>query len=256
MRLSDAPNTIDGSAAIPRRNLHDAIVERLGQRIVAGEFGSGLLPTEAQLAAELAVSRNALREAVKVLESKGLVDVRPRLGIRVRDAADWNLLDAQVLGWHRGPPALAKRRASHAFDVVEFRLIVEPKASRLAATRATDAEIVAISQAYTQLEKCLEAPELIGERDLVFHGSIFRASHNALIERLGRLISSLATVAVELTTQPPGSFAIGLPMHREVAEAIARRDPREAERAAQRLAASPYDDLAQRLGRSGDLLSE
>ncbi len=66
-------------------------------------------------------------------------------------------------------------------------------------------------------------------------------------------MASLATMAVELATQAPGSFAKGLPMHRDVAEAITRRDAGAAERAASRLAASPYDDLAERLHRRRDL---
>ena len=88
-------------------------------RIVRGDFdATGMLPTEPRLAEELGVSRNVLREAVKVLISKGLVDVRPKSGMRVRPQRDWTLLDHQVLTWFD----LAGQRLHHSFDLVEFRL--------------------------------------------------------------------------------------------------------------------------------------
>src|SRR6266702_1322308 len=77
------PRAADG--AFRRRGLHDQVVDEVGLRIVRDEFGvEGLLPTEPALGAELGVSRNALREAIKVLVSKGLVEVRPKTGARVR----------------------------------------------------------------------------------------------------------------------------------------------------------------------------
>src|SRR5215831_16424508 len=113
-RRAASPGSV---AVISRRNLHDQIVEELGRRIVGDEFGrEGLLPTEPQLAAELGVSRNALREAIKVLVSKGLVEVRPKTGMRVRPAADWKLLDREVLSWH----AFSTRHLDHSFALVEL----------------------------------------------------------------------------------------------------------------------------------------
>ena len=106
-----------------RRSLHDQIVELLGARIVHGEFdGTGMLPIEPVLAADLGVSRNALREAIKVLASKGLVEVRPKTGMRVLPRDHWNLLDRDVLAWSDS----SGLRLSHAFNLVEFRAIVEP----------------------------------------------------------------------------------------------------------------------------------
>lgn len=89
-----------GSARIRRRGLHDQVVDELGLRIVRDEFGNeGLLPTEPKLGAELGVSRNALREAIKVLVGKGLLEVRHKTGMRVRPKSEWNLLDRSVLDW-------------------------------------------------------------------------------------------------------------------------------------------------------------
>lgn len=229
---------------IHRRNLHDQIVDELGRRIVGGEYGpEGSLPTEPQLAADLGVGRNALREAIKVLVSKGMVEVRPKTGMRIRPAGEWSLLDREVLSWH----ALSPLRLNRAFDLAEFRLIVEPKAAHLAAKRATREEIVGIRDNCARLEACIGHPGLVPEQDIVFHRSIHLASHNPILNHLGLLIASLMQIQVVMTTERPGSFESGLGLHRELAEAIAAREAGHAEDAARRLVQMPYDDLARRL---------
>ncbi len=74
-----------------------------------------------------------LREAVKVLVAKGMVEVRPKTGMRILPERNWNLLDRDVLAWH----AHSERRLTRAFELVEFRLIVEPMA-RLSRGQARD----------------------------------------------------------------------------------------------------------------------
>jgi GntR family galactonate operon transcriptional repressor len=235
------------SGALARTSLHDTIVGEIGRRIVRGDYGSeGILPTEANLATELGISRNALREAVKVLISKGMIEVRPKTGTRIRALADWNLLDPDILAWH----AESDLRQTRAFELVEFRLVVEPKAAYLAALRASDDEIELIDANCVALEACVGFPDRVPECDIVFHRSIHSASHNALLNHLGSLTASLMQIQILLTTQEPGSFERGLPLHRDLTEAIKSRDSASAESISRRLVQMPYDDLAdrQRLG--------
>jgi GntR family galactonate operon transcriptional repressor len=226
------------------RGLHDQVVNELGMRIVRDEFGKkGVLPTEPQLVAEFGVSRNALREAVKVLVGKGLLEVRPKTGTRIRPKNEWNLLDRSVLDWH----ASSKLRMRHAFELVEFRLIVEPRASYLAAKRATKQERLAILEACSRLEQCVAHPDDIPETDIVFHNLIHIASQNALLIYLGQLMRSLMSVQVKLTTEKIERFKKGLPFHRRLAEAIAEKDAKRAEAMSIALVRMPYADLAGRL---------
>lgn len=231
------------SRALPRTSLHDTIVGEIGRRIVGGDYGAeGILPTEGNLATELGVSRNALREAIKVLISKGMIEVRPKTGTRIRALADWNLLDPDILGWH----AESDLGQTRAFELVEFRLVVEPKAAYLAALRATDGEIEVIDANCAALEVCVGFPERVPERDIAFHRSIHSAAHNALLNHLGSLTASLMQMQVLLTTHEPGSFERGLPLHRELTEAIKARNAASAESISRRLVQMPYDDLADR----------
>jgi GntR family transcriptional regulator, galactonate operon transcriptional repressor len=227
-----------------RQSLPDMVVHELGQRIVRGDFaGKGTLPTEPELSAELGISRNVLREAVKVLASKGLLDVRPKTGMRIRDEHDWNLLDPDIVGWF----AIDGSQLRNARDFVEFRRIIEPKASYLAAIRASGADIDAIRSALETLEACIGRPHDVPDADIVFHRSIYDASHNVILRHLGSLIAPLMQTQVVMTTELPGSFEKGLPLHRKVTKAIANRNPKQAETYSRLLVNMPYQDLQERL---------
>jgi DNA-binding FadR family transcriptional regulator len=229
---------------VRRQTLPEKVVHELGQRIVRGDFaGKGSLPTEPELSAELGISRNVLREAVKVLVSKGLLDVRPKTGMRIRDEHHWNVLDPDILGWF----AIDGSELHNAHDFVEFRRIIEPKASYLAAVRASEADIAAIRSALQTLEACIGRPHDVPAADIVFHRSIYTASHNVVLRHLGSLIAPMMHTQVVMTTEHPGSFEKGLPLHRKVTEAIARRNARQAETYSRLLVNMPYQDLQERL---------
>ena len=121
------------ATAFSRRGLHGQLVDALGSRIVGGEIQPGETIDGEAIEAEFEVSRTVVREALKVLSAKGLIDARPRLGTFVRDRAYWNLLDADVMAW-RG-------RAENP----DSRLVLELGEVRteLAATRSERERLVA-----------------------------------------------------------------------------------------------------------------
>jgi GntR family galactonate operon transcriptional repressor len=222
----------------PPRTIFRQVVDTLGAAVLRGDYGDGPLPVEAELAGSLGVGRNLLREAIKVLASKGLVAVGPKIGTRALPRAD-----PDVLLWL----SETEDAMTHSFDLVEFRLIVEPRAAHLAALRATEAERQHITASYDAYEDCLTRPELIVDRDLVFHQAIHTASHNTLLASIGWRLGTMMRRQVLTTTDYPGAFERGLPLHRELAEAIAARDAAWAETVAFRLVVMPYEDLAGRL---------
>src|ERR1044072_8741038 len=99
------------------------VVRRVGTDIISGRMKPGQpLPREAEWAEELGVSRTVLREAVKVLISKGLVTSRPRTGTKVMAHAEWNILDPEVLSWR----VTAASREDLVRELFELRRIIEP----------------------------------------------------------------------------------------------------------------------------------
>src|ERR1022692_4796548 len=116
---------------IRREVLHDKVVRHLALRILREKLAS--LPNEIDLSKELRISRPILRECIKVLVAKGLLETGPKIGTRVRARKHWNLLDPQLLEWQ-----WENGIDQHFFDqLCEFREIFEPQAAKFAALRAT-----------------------------------------------------------------------------------------------------------------------
>jgi len=215
--------------------MHGQVVEWLGRRIVSGELSDGAqLPNEADLAAQLKVSRGGVREAVKALAAKGLVEPRPRLGTRVLPREQWNLMDREVIDWHG-------HVADPAFldDLLELRLMVEPAAAQLAAERASREQIAVLESAYEGMAKHAsrlpKAEAAFVEADLTFHLTLLRASGNRLIEQLGRLLETSLYHGLEASSHAPGGVHATLPLHRGVLLAVRARKPKQAAKAMQKL---------------------
>lgn len=206
------------------RNLHAQIVQELGESIVSGELRPGdALPGEAQLAAQMEVSRTILREALKVLAAKGLIETRQKTGMRVRDARWWNHLDPDVLSW---------RCASMPTDdfvakLVEMRGIIEPAACMAAARRRDAAQLEAIGVALDAMDA---APDLDAwaEADLRFHEAVLAATNNELLSSLFSVIETALATFFVMSARSAKNFKYSLPHHRAVYEAIRRRRPNEA----------------------------
>ena len=186
-----------------RRGLHRVVVDELGLRIVGGDLGPGqTLPTEADLSAALGVSRTVVREAIKVLAAKGLVESRPKVGTRALPRASWSLIDPDVLAWQvqAGPdPAFVA-------DLVEVRDFIEPRAAEIAATRATPEERAALVGLQEELEAAGETPASI-RIDLALHAAILRATHNGLLAQMtGAIIAALDAGPVGQVQAPAARY--------------------------------------------------
>jgi DNA-binding FadR family transcriptional regulator len=219
------------SRTYPRQGLHGALVHDIGVRILGGELEPGeALPTEAELTGDVAASRTVLREAIKVLAAKGLVESRPKTGTRVRLRSDWNLLDPDVLAWQleAGPP---RDFLEHA---LELRRMIEPGAARLAAERATDEDIEELEQAHAAMSEAEDLDAWI-EPDVRFHAILVRAARNELLERLSAIVSAMLRTLFMVSSRPPSTFTRALPLHQAIIDAIRAHDPDLAEAATLRL---------------------
>ena len=128
--------------------MHASLANEIGMRIVRGDYPPGtILPNEAKWSQTFEVSRSAVREAIKMLMAKSLLSSRPKVGSWVEPRERWNLLDRDVLSWY----AMAPDRESFLRTVQEFRHIIEPEATALAAERRTEEQMAEISTACREM---------------------------------------------------------------------------------------------------------
>jgi DNA-binding FadR family transcriptional regulator len=200
--------------------LHARIVDQIGLRIVRGDLKPGdPLPNGEEWAAMLGVSRTAFRESIKVLTGKGLIESRPKTGMRVRPSSYWNHLDPDVLAWRFGAGA-----SDDAKDLFELRRVFEPAAAELAAQRATATQIAELQAAYHDMEVAGDDGEQFAGPDLAFHQLILRFTGNQLIGSLAALIETALTTSFRLSNDNPAGQRQSLPLHLAVLEAVRAHD--------------------------------
>lgn len=214
-------------APVVSHRLHEQVVAALLRSIVAGEVGPGsVLPSEPEMSARFGVSRSVIREALRVLGEKGLVEVRHGSGTRVTPPERWDALDPAVLRLLQGRGA----SSSVLRDLLEARKIVECELAALAAERAGDAEREALDEALVTMRGALDDPAAYVRGDSAFHRTLVRAAGNRVLERMSRPMQELVSYAQALTDTVPGVLARALAEHEAIAAAVARRDPDGARR--------------------------
>jgi DNA-binding FadR family transcriptional regulator len=212
------------------RGIHGSVVAHLGERIVRGDIAPGELLDPLQIEHELGVSRTVVREALRVLSAKGLVDARPKRGTYVLAREHWSLLAVVVLRW------LMATRADDTFleNLAEVRTMVEPTGARLAAERRTAEDLEALREAFEALARPDASAEEVVEADLAFHRLLLFSTHNELLQRMEMIIEA-GLRARDLLVHGHGTWADSVPAHRAVFEAVEAQDGIAAERAVHEL---------------------
>lgn len=225
---------------VPRvERLSEKVAGAIGRRIVSGEYPPGeTLPTEPRMQEEFGVSRTAVREAVRLLSGKGLIDSRPKIGTRVRPMVDWNLLDPEVLRWQ------VEQDPTEEFihALFEMRDIIEPAACVRAAERATSAELEVLGVAMDGIENNPRASAEQIRADVAFHMVILEASHNPILRSVGAMIESVLSLTFSLSWRTAMASDAVL-QHRAVYDAIRARDGEQAFLAMRRLLRNSKGDV-------------
>jgi GntR family transcriptional regulator, galactonate operon transcriptional repressor len=221
------------------RGVHGQTVELLAQRILTGQLAEGAILDLSALQTEFDVSLTVLREALRVLAAKGLVDARPKRGTFVRPRAAWSLLDGDVLRWQ-----FARSHRPGLFDDLhELRTIVEPGAASLAADRATADDVAALEAALEQMAAAGEDPAAAVAADLAFHRALLAATHNELIQRMEVVIETGLAERDRMVHGAAGPTD-PVPSHKAVVDAIRRHHPAQAARAMGTLLDQAIEDVA------------
>lgn len=228
-----------------RRGMHATVVDAVGQSIVAGELRPGDVIDLTALEGELGASRSVVREAIRVLADKGLVEARPKRGTVVRARESWSMLDPDLLRWQYE----SRTDMSFLANLAEVRAIIEPAAVALAAARRTDEDVAALRDALEAMLAPDASPASIIQADLAFHRGLLVATHNDLLQSMELVIQTALRTRDELVHQSEG-IEHSAPAHRAVLDAVADGDAEGARAAMERLLALAVQDESLLCGRS------
>ncbi|MEO8971983.1 MAG: FadR/GntR family transcriptional regulator [Ktedonobacteraceae bacterium] len=231
--------------SLQRQHLPEQVARAIGLSIMRQDFKAGdVLLSEPELSLQFNVSRTVLREALKVLGKKGMIEARPKIGTRVRPREDWNLLDADVIDWQyeTGPDK------NFLEAICEVRLMFEPLAARFAAARATNEEIETIVDYCQRMQEDIELTEHYISTDLQFHAAIYAATHNPLLQQIMATLAASLRTSRLVTSHLPGANQAAMPAHQAVTEAIRMRDEQAAEEAMRTLVIATTEDIQRTFG--------
>ncbi|RZS91664.1 DNA-binding FadR family transcriptional regulator [Motilibacter rhizosphaerae] len=167
----------------------DAVLDGLLEQIVAGELAPGSpVPTEPMLVEAYGVSRTVVREAVKLLEQKGLVTARQGIGTLVSPQDHWNLLDTEVLA------AIVRHDEEYEVldQLISVRTALESQMAADAARLATEEDLRELSELMRELDGLVRTPERMDDVDVAFHERIMLASGNQLGRAIVRTVHAEA----------------------------------------------------------------
>lgn len=203
-------------------SLHDALVERWGSDIISGRLPAGSRIASDQAAADLGVSRTVVREAIRVLESLDLVEVRRRVGATILASHRWSPFDHRVLRWRlSGPERIPLLRS-----LGELRSAIEPLAARLAADRATPEQCGALAAAAIGMaatSRAADTPAYL-QHDVDFHLALLQASSNPMLIGLGDIVVAVLVGRTEHALMPSTANATAVRLHGDVAAAVQAGD--------------------------------
>ena len=218
--------------------LYEQIVQQIEESIVKGDLKPGdQLPAERELAQRFGVSRTAVREAVKALREKGLVEAYSGRGTFITDGTSQAVRQSLDLLVKIG-------QADGSHHLAEVRAILEPEIAALAASRIQDSELATMREAVAVMDRSGRDPEAYIEADLDFHLALAEGAANPLILSLLDSIVGLLREQRLRIFQVPGGPDRGQLHHKEILDAVERHDPEKARKAMRAHLEQVRDDCA------------
>jgi GntR family transcriptional regulator, transcriptional repressor for pyruvate dehydrogenase complex len=223
-QVPDEPEPVTLVHALPRElTLAARVSAELESVIVANDIAAGQrLPSERELASQFGVSRTVIREAVRGLSAKGLVDVENGRGTVVRAVSGASAAASMHLLLRMQPGGIDMDK------VIEVRRILENHISAIAAERRTEADLVDLDLAVAEAESQLGDPDTFVHADIAFHMALARATHNELFSVLLDSVARVMTEVRLLALRIPGTPERAVAHHRAVLAAVRAGDARVA----------------------------
>ncbi|WP_026821152.1 FadR/GntR family transcriptional regulator [Arthrobacter castelli] len=221
--------------------LHQKALESLGTRIVDGVLPAGHIMLAEDLESELGVSRSVVREAVRVLQSAGLVQSTKRVGIKVLPRPTWNPYDPLVIRWR----LRSSGRGAQLRSLTEMRVAVEPMAAELAADHAPEWVGEQLHDIANKMRATGQDARRFQQLDVRFHAVVLAGSGNEMFAGLHDAVAEVLTGRQEMGLIPAHPHEEAIELHLDVAEAIALRRPAEARETMNEIMRATIDEIHQ-----------
>ena len=205
----------DWMTPIPKQSVSRMVLESIKQAMIRKELQPGdFIPSENELVSKMNVGKSSAREAIKMLEAMGVVELVKGQGFRVKEKMDSDVLQPLVF------QMILHQSTDN--DLVELRLMFENSATQLAAQNATEEDFRLLEQSIAKMERDYKRGICTPDNDIEFHNLVFQSTHNPYIYMIGTTIMELfreSLVAVNITHQDKI-----LDLHRRLLDAIKRND--------------------------------
>ena len=227
----------------PIRSLHQEAVEAIAKWLTSGRYSVGtILPNEAEIGDELGISRTVVREAVRTLVAKGMLQVRRKTGTIVRPLSDWSLFDPEILAWR----FRYSRDPLFVEDMARFRAAIETIAVEICASNP-DFNCKVLYDCCDAMEAALEGKGDWFAADLAFHRHLLEGTGNQFILHMLPMLDNFFDAMLSPEVLLPENMRITLPYHRAIADAIAAGDPVRSRKEMLQLVHKGREDILARL---------
>ncbi len=203
--------------------LVDQVTKQIEDLIVNGQFEpETIMPSQTELAVQLKVSRTVIREAIRILSAKGLVESKRGVGTRVQRVTRQQVVEPLEL-------LLRTSRGGLCFEDLHIvRTILEVEIAAIAASKASETDIEKLKGIMSGMESAIDEPTIFAERDATFHLALAEATHNPLLAILSDSVRQLLEEYLLLVTPHLDLREQALPYHYRILEHVASHNIQEA----------------------------
>jgi DNA-binding FadR family transcriptional regulator len=196
------------------------VVDQLSGGIVNGDYVDNALPPQLVLSKKYGVSLTVLREALSILASRRMLDVRQKTGMRVKPAGDWVVFDHEVAEWRLN----AIHDPDYLQSLYELRAFVDPRAAFLAAKQASRNHRIEIAGAHQNLLSATAQPAARDDAEDALRTAIIEASGDELLRQMGKVIRTALRACAAARVTQTGDREARARLYGKVVVSIERRD--------------------------------
>lgn len=202
---------------VPKQSLSKMVVEKIKEGLISGAITPGeFLPSETELSERFGVGKSSVREAIKMLEALGVVEICKGNGSRIRTTVDSSVMNPLIF------QLILQSREESRDKLVEFRRMIEVSGSLLAIDNAGEEDIAKLKAVHERTKKDFKKGKATVDNDMEFHNMIYESTHNPFVVSIGRSIMELFQPSLVIANRDYSKIVTD--NHDKILKALEQRD--------------------------------